>query len=277
MMKRKYSDEIEKRIVEKYEQGISTVKIAEELNDKPSTIASIVKRHLGSLRSNKDNNRKYNYNKDYFKSIDTPDKAYWLGFIYADGFVQCKKDGGKMFGIALSVKDLPHLESFKKCIEAEHPIHVYKASSGFSSNDYCRIQIFGEDIYNSLVEQGVVPNKTLILKPPTLSEDLKSHFIRGYLDGDGCITMNKNQYAVKIVGTQEIIQYIIDYIEKQDIAKINHVYKRRPTDEVVSLELAGNYQVKKFLDQLYKDSTVRLDRKHERYKVLSNLLHSRAQ
>ena len=276
-MKRKYNDEMELEIVEKYNQGISTVKIAEELNDKASTIASIVKRHLGSLRSNKDNSRKYNYNKDYFKNINTPEKAYWLGFIYADGYVQHKKDGGKMFGMALAVKDILHLEKLKQCIEAEHPVHVYKSSGGYSNNDYCRLQIFGEDIYNNLVSHGVVPNKTLILKPPTISKKLRPHFIRGYMDGDGCITSSNKQYAVKFVGTKEVMDYIVEYIEEKDIAKIKQMYKRRPTDEVLSLELAGNYQVKNFLDELYKHSTIHLERKYERYQALVTLLHSRTQ
>ena len=30
---------------------------------------------------------KHNLNKDYFKNIDNEEKAYWLGFIAADGCI----------------------------------------------------------------------------------------------------------------------------------------------------------------------------------------------
>ena len=44
-----------------------------------------------------------------------------------------------------------------------------------------------------------------------------------------------------------------------------------------SLEFSGNVQVEKFLDIIYKDATVFLDRKHERYIELKELLTSRSE
>lgn len=64
---------------------------------------------------------------------------------------------------------------------------------------------------NDLISHGCVPNKSLILKPPKIDNELINHFIRGYFDGDGCVSFNSKTkvYAVCILGTKEILEYII--------------------------------------------------------------------
>jgi hypothetical protein len=54
----------------------------------------------------------------FFDKINTEEKAYWLGFIAADG---CVTDKGCL-QILLSRKDRDHLELFKKHINGEHPV-----------------------------------------------------------------------------------------------------------------------------------------------------------
>lgn len=217
----------------------------------------------------------------YIKLIDTPEKAYWLGFIYADGYVR-DTAGHRMMGIALSERDRKHLEAFKDDIQATYLIHTYtpaKTSSSYSSSPYCRIQIFGDDICDDLQKHGVATNKTNMLRAPSVEENLVPHFIRGYFDGDGCIahTTTTNTYSIKICGTEEILVFIKAFVEKNKVAKINKFHKRRPHHTVMSIEVGGNFQVKKFLDLLYENSTIHLERKHLRYTTLCDLLHSRAQ
>ncbi|SHJ48604.1 LAGLIDADG family homing endonuclease [Tepidibacter formicigenes] len=276
--KSKFTHEQQRYMVEMYKSGLSTVQISKHFKCTASGIAYLIKKHLGELRTNKENSRFYNYNKDYFKEINNSEKAYWLGFIYADGYV--KRNGkSKMFGIALSIDDKEHLEKFKKSIEATYPIKVYNPiENSYSKKQYCRIQIFGEEIFNNLVKHGVIENKTLRLEPPNIKKDLVPHFIRGYMDGDGTITYNssnKKEFRVKIVGVKNMLNFIKKFIEENNIATINKFYQRRKTDKVYSIELGGNNQVKKFLDLIYKDSTIYLDRKYNRYKELCNIIHSR--
>lgn len=260
------------------EVKLSSVKIGKIFDCSASLAASLIKNRTKSLRSNKQNSRKFTYNMTYFNVIDTPEKAYWLGFIYADGYVQIRKDKSKIFGIALSTKDKLHLELLNDTLSSTYEVKEYEASEGnsYGTERYCRLQIFGEEIFDNMVKHGVVPNKTEIVKPPKINKKLYSHFIRGYIDGDGCITSSSNEFAVKILGTVELLDFIKEFIESRNIATIHQYYKRRPTDNVESIELAGNYQVKAFLDLIYKDSTVHLNRKHEKYIELCNLLYSRA-
>lgn len=90
-------------------------------------------------------------NSQYFSSIDTEAKAYWLGFIYADGYVT-----GDVFGIKLSLKDISHLEKLKKAIESHHKIGTYKSKSGYNDgNEYCSLTINNRSFVTSLLAVGV--------------------------------------------------------------------------------------------------------------------------
>ena len=274
----KYNDDLENKIVELYKQNISPyqmVKIIPKLQGKrPSVIYGILKRKgIESHRKcsltdeQRLNRRKYNVNDSYFEKIDTEHKAYWLGFIYADGFINTTED---VIGISLSKEDINHLEKFKDDVEFTGPIHNYKGK-GFIEIDYVRIVIRSKQMKQNLISLGVYENKTDILKFPTLNQvpkELIYHFIRGYIDGDGSITYghiqkngNKN-YSIKITGTLDIIQSIQHVLNTN--VKLEQRYPDRNTDNW-SLTIGGNKQVERILDLLYGNANVFLDRKYNRY------------
>lgn len=259
---------------------IGSTTIAKELNIKAGKVSYWISKNIG-LRSCKQAAKQYECDENFFDLIDDEHKAYWLGFIYADGYVSHDKYSKKM-GIALSIKDIKHLEKFKKDLQAENPIKTYKHSPGnsYGTNDYCRIVIINDNIYNNLVKHGVVEHKTNVITPPDINSNLIRHFIRGYFDGDGCISIcnrknSKKEYSIKILGTEKFLDMIKDFVESNNVAKIRKYYKRKQNQTVSTLEFAGNYQVKHFLDIIYQDATIYLDRKYERYLNLCNLLHSR--
>lgn len=72
---------------------------------------------------------RYNFNEHYFDNIDSSDKAYWIGFIWADGYV-CKRDRGNRYEYNLKLElckeDSKHLETFVKCIDGNYPIKTIK-------------------------------------------------------------------------------------------------------------------------------------------------------
>ena len=83
-------DEIQE-IISKYNNGKSLRQLATEYKYGRNTLSKIVKENEIKIRSNTINSRKYHHDEDYFKSIDTEEKAYWLGFLYADGFIESKR------------------------------------------------------------------------------------------------------------------------------------------------------------------------------------------
>lgn len=273
-MAKRTSKEIELKIIEAYKKGNSSIQIQKEFKISPTTVCRILKRYDFKARSNEENSRRYFLNENYFKTINTEHKAYWLGFIYADGFISIKNNQYN-FGISLSKVDIFHLEKLKKDLEATYPINIYQQTQGYSNNEYCRLLITSQLIVESLIKHGVFENKTNILNPPTISKKLIPHFIRGYLDGDGCITscLDKDGYrkwAVKILGTDSVLTFIKDFIEENNVTDINKFYKRKEEQTVSCLELGGNEQCRNFLDLIYNNASVYLDRKFVKYIDLCN-------
>lgn len=143
-------------------------------------------------------------NRHYFHNIDNEYKAYWLGFIYADGWISKSKTGSEL-AIELSSLDLKHLEKFKNCIGSNASIkirnkHLIIANNkNFSDVETCKIRIYSNQMYNDLYIHGVTNSKTYDSNYPKVAENLFRHVLRGYFDGDGCIyTKNEKKIQVHI-------------------------------------------------------------------------------
>lgn len=219
--------------------------------------------------------RKYTCNNKFFEDINSEEKAYWFGFIMADGCIITNHSKLRL-QIKLSSKDKTHLEKFNESIEGNYPIQTYKNQGGFSNTDSfnSRITIRYHDMCHHLIDHGCVQNKSLILTFPNLQEDLVRHFIRGYFDGDGSIFINnyKNrgvQYTrpgINICGTKEFLE-----IMSKHLGYPQCIYKeKRRTTNSYSYKLYGNKRIIPILEYLYKNSSVHLDRK---YVIAENIVH----
>lgn len=276
MKKSTISKETLEKIKKLYAEGHGAPAIGKILGISTGRVSYQINKHIGA-RTCSEAARKYIYNLNFFENIDTEEKAYWLGFIYADGYISVNEEKYiHKLGISLSIKDFSHLEKFRKNINGNFPIKQYKGI-GYKEIEYCRVILHGEKIVKDLISHGVVEHKTLILKAPKIDENFIHHFIRGYFDGDGSITFttSRKEYGIKIVGTEEVLNYIKDFIHDKNIAKIKKYYKRRESDTVSCIDFSGNNQVRKFLDEIYKNATVFLDRKHNRYIDLKKMQNSR--
>lgn len=272
----KISNEQKKEMYKLYESGKSTVEIANIFNMNASNVAGYLKRGGITLRKNSVNSRKFICDDNFFNNIDTREKAYWLGFMYADGFLS----GTKNVGMNLSSIDRDHIEKFKNSISATYPINEYHVTSGYKvGSAYSRIIVNSEKMHNDLISHGCVRNKTDILKAPSIDSIFYADFIRGYIDGDGSIIVSyrKNHKSlkpttidskVKVLGTDDILFFIKKFIEDNGIATINKFYKRKSDHIVSSLELAGNRQVFNFLNLLYDNTDLFLSRKHDKYMTI---------
>lgn len=274
-------EEEKAEIIRLYQSGLGSVKISRILGTRsPSSISQVIRSSGIPIRNNSEKSTMYKVNHNAFEIIDTQEKAYWLGFIYADGYVSIN-NGQHIFGMALAIKDRIVLERLKTFLKSDHKIKTY-ASSGFSNSEYVRLNITSNKIVTDLIKHGVLEKKTNILMPPYIARDLIPHFIRGYVDGDGCITSHlKAKYRVfafKVLGTESMLNFIKDFIEENTTIRIKKFYKRKESQIVSSLEVGGNLQVEKILDLIYKDSVIHLERKHAKYidlKTLNNVVYKR--
>lgn len=228
----------------------------------------IVKRVLDKynvpMRSLSEQRIKYHVDEHFFDVIDTEEKAYVLGFIAADGCVS-----NKTLTICIKETDKEILEKIKKVMNSEHKIYPrkgYMTFDGYKSGPSCALEIKRDKLADGLEKHGIVARKTYILEfPDFLPEELMPHYIRGYFDGDGCFS-TKGSRAVKvtILSSMKFCDGLNAYLNSMGI--ISHYEHARNADERIGrLDITAKDSVKKFLNYIYQDATIFLDRKHERY------------
>ena len=258
--------EQENSIIELYNEGRGVPYIVKQCGFSHKVVDRILKENGIVKRDDKHKGRRYSYNENFFEKIDTEEKAYWLGFIYADGYIKKRKQGSYMLGITISIKDLKHLELFKKHIEATYPIRRYEAHTVYNSSDYVRIELIGNKIVDDLQKLGVYFNKTEILTFPTeeqVPQHLLHHFIRGYMDGDGYITTSgHNILKIGFGGTKEFLEGL----ERRMGLKDKKLYQKKEIKERGTNNYSLDYsslQAKNLGTNIYKDATVYLKRKKD--------------
>jgi hypothetical protein len=275
----KFTDEKILSIHQEYQNGATMIDLGIKYKTHFSYFSSHFKKLNLEIRSNKVNSKKYFCDEDYFEIINSEEKAYWLGFIYADGYISEAKYG-KYFGIALSSVDKELLEKLKLHMKSTYNIKEYIQTSGYSNNTkYCRYLVCSTKIVNDLKSHGVLAHKTNVLRAPNINYDLIKHFIRGYFDGDGCVCLNNAKsasYSVSFIGTDNILNFISNHLLEQNIiTKTPTLYKRKPNHIVSNIRFGGNQIAYKILNYLYDNSKVYLDRKYNKYLQLINLINSR--
>lgn len=196
------------------------------------------------------NNQRYTYYEDVFEVIDTEEKAYWLGFLSADGSV-CNN----IVELQLKEADASHVDKFAKFMS---PDLIGRPKP--QTNSY-RVSVCNKKIADDLTKLGVTPNKSLTLEfCEQVPKELLHHYIRGYIDGDGTIHIRKDgQAIVEVLGTEQFLNRIVQSLNLKHNKKKNH-------GKALSIRYSGSKQVKAILDVLYKDATVYLERKYEIYK-----------
>ena len=256
-----YKDEI---IDLYFNKNKSSIEIAKIYNTNASTIIKLMKSCGYACRKNSINSKKYNINCDFFSDIKCEEQAYWLGFMFADGYVS----NDNHFGVSLNSKDINHLEKFKSSLNSEHPINIYVSNTKYGYIEYARLYFRNSKMKDDLVRLGCVENKSLILKyPKCIKNSLSKHFIRGYFDGDGTIGIYKNTIRIRLVGTKEFLEGVRDEIKYAINVECSTISKEKRVDgNTYSLEYGGRKKVKKVLDYMYEDANLYLERKYKQYK-----------
>ena len=207
---------------------------------------------------------RYKFNEDYFETIDTEDKAYFLGFIVADGSVNSKSNV-----IQITQKEPDILYEFKRYIKYEGDLIKSKTRDVFD------IKISSSKMKSDLLKLGISPNKTMSVNYPLIPENLQNHFMRGVFDGDGCISIhhdkrdNSNRGQVNICsGSFDFIKEYADNMVKYCGVKKNNI--RQPKGTYYVIDWGGLSDVESVYEFLYKESNIFLKRKKETYdKVMS--------
>ncbi len=213
--------------------------------------------------------RKFEFDDKYFEKIDTNEKAYWLGFLFADGNVDNKL---KQMTINLAYKDREHLEKLRIALNAEHTVKIYE-DENFTDNKKATFVICSKKLSNDLCNLGCIPAKSLVIKYPKIESNFDAHFIRGFFDGDGCIYVNfpkrkkptnaKNKKITIYCSSNIFIKKIHEILI--NIGITSKLYKRKLDRIGLCLEITRKNEIKKFFEYIYNESTIHLIRKYNKF------------
>ena len=251
---------IEKEILENYiNKELSYKEIAKIFNVNEKTIKINAKKYGLTSKIGSQGARKHKFNERYFENIDSEEKAYWLGFIAADGCVYKNKQSYRL-QINLKGSDIDHLKKFQKAICSDYKITEKKV--GKAQSNTCQLKINSTKMCNDLIKNNIIKRKSIIFEPPILNKNLMSHFIRGYFDGDGWITSYKrkdsNGYRneVGIIGGKKALNYFIDFLPK-GFSK----YEKYKDDKIIQISGSSIKTISETYNYLYENATIFLDRK----------------
>lgn len=205
---------------------------------------------------------KYFYDENFFEKIDSEEKAYFLGFIFADG---CVSNDPKKYRyqvtLKLHTKDKHILDSFIKSVKGEMPVWKH------GQREMSEVHFSGKKMVNDLINLGVTPNKTFTLQYPTINETLEKHFLRGYFDGDECIRVNEDRRDNSKRGDLRIVSGSLDMLnkinERMNIlfgTNMNKLYGPKDKD-FKYIGWSGMSDIEKIYLGFYDDATLFLNRK----------------
>lgn len=263
---------IEERVIQKaIENEISFKQLAIELGVSATTISRYAKKY--SLKSSIGHNgaKKMHFDTKYFNIIDTEEKAYWLGFIAADGNVHRTNKTGAVNRLQINLKgsDIAHLNKFQCAIGSSYKVY----EKTINNSKVCQLKVNSKHMCDDLSKYGVVPRKSISYQPPVLERELIRHFIRGYWDGDGWITSSKRKTSngyrnnIGIVGGPIALEYF-----KRFLPNGFSIYKLKCNSNVLSLEASSKKTITLMYDFLYQDATIFLDRKKETFECIMSRL-----
>lgn len=220
--------------------------------------------------------RKYSLDETIFDNIDTSEKAYWLGFLMADGY---NHENNTCVALRLQEEDKESLEEFKAFLKTDAPIHTYHQTTPINrlKRNYCELYICSPKFSELLAKHNVIQGKTYLAEFPNIDEQFISHFIRGVFDGDGCISItprknrgvNSKIYQLNFAGAETLLSEIQNKLcQATGVTKTS--IRRHKNNFAVHISWCGRKQCKKILDYLYTNATVYMKRKYLKYLQLGN-------
>lgn len=254
----------EEKICNMYVLGLSSNKIAKELQISTSSVKKILKKHNVSIRDSSFSHQIYNVNEDVFENIDSHEKAYWVGFLTADGTIT----GGRL-KLALATKDINHLESFKKFMKSTHPILIYKQipseTSMVKNKDkeyfYGIIGFSNKKLIQDLSKYSVTKRKSFTVKfAQNIPNEYLCSYMAGLIDADGFITVCNKIITIGFLShTNFAVNFNKALHANLDISN-NTLVSHHSSDKIKIVRFSGKqvFSIGKFL---YQNTPIFLERK----------------
>ena len=202
------------------------------------------------------------FDENYFENIDSEHKAYWLGFLFADGTI-LKTDKNvsqpNRVILSLALNDIEHVRFFANDINMPLECIKQRVSHGFGHETQCvTLHCNSIKMCQDLQKLGYTLYKVERKSIPTIHADLRSHFIRGYFDADGCIWGNYKRGAFEMQSSGTVVLDILDTLMKECNLPTN---KTIMTKNSYRFKYGGRQQILRIGTYLYQNATIFLTRK----------------
>jgi hypothetical protein len=269
-------------ILDAYKKGYSINHISKLLGCSVTPIRRILKENAISTKRSEalrsKDSRKYNIDENFFEKIDSEEKAYVLGYLYADGNIHKSKTNVQL---ELSEKDIYILLTIKNILKSNHKL--FKHNIKINNKEYInyRLTITNYKILKDLLNIGLEPAKSLKIKFPKIEKQLLRHFVRGYFDGDGCIYHKErngirvyNPYAfleISMLGSESFCKSL-KTILKKEINVDMRLDKSGKNKRISRLRTSKQESIIKIYKWFYSDATIYLKRKYDSFKEINDFL-----
>jgi len=250
---------VSKYIIDLYKSGVSCVEIGGKFNHNEQSVRKLI-RDMGLLVDTKPYQKLIDHN--WLDTIDSEDKAYYLGLLAADGWLEKNS-----LSIDLQQKDQIILETLQQRIVPFIPLAFYKAQK-MKVDNKVRLVITSKTWRERCEELMIGYSKSLTMPDmiDNIPDNVKHHFVRGYFDGDGTVgvylnkKLNKKFSRVQFLGTKEFLSGV-----HRTIGIPVGTITLSPKERIHRLTYSGKQRLFEIKDYLYKDATIFLSRKYEKF------------
>lgn len=252
---KKTSEEVEKKVCQDYlTKKYSSRELSIKYSLSKNTVLRILKRNNIPIINKKLVNN--DLILDYFKEINNEEKAYFLGFIFADGNIS----NNELF-LEINEKDVEILQIFREKICSQAKISVRQRGKSFMA----RICIKNDEFVGYLKQYGIIENKTkktTRLPIDLIPSNLFCHFLRGLIDGDGWVIKTKKNYYH--------IGFVTNYVSVANdfVQMLNYLIEDKWRNKIIIknkkyavIQIQKQSQVKQMAIALYMNSNIHLSRK----------------
>jgi DNA-binding XRE family transcriptional regulator/phosphopantetheine adenylyltransferase len=283
-------EQIIQQVVALHNQGYSQVNIADIIgvsrgtlfrwNKEESFFKPRTPGEAGKIAS-----KIYDYDENYFEVIDTPNKAYIIGFLLGDGTISLKNGSSKRIILMLAEEDKKIIYDIANELGLVQAIKFRRKNAPNEQNKYSLI-INSTKMADDLIKLGIKPKKTGKEKWIKLANDeLQWHFIRGLFDADGHIRVYQRLYKRKtkpsqsylkarfgLTGNLELLEAVLLFLKTHNIAQnVNSIHHKQGCYD---LYVSSFKDLLLLFEYLYKNSDLKLERKHQKFLSLKNKLNN---
>lgn len=244
----------EKSICKLYNDKLSLRDIAKKYSVSVKKISNVLnKNNINRRRS------KYSLNELYFNEIDTREKAYFLGLLFADGGIY-----KTVTTLTLQQEDKYIIDKFNKALSSNRELYFLKRPD---RKDCYSLVISNKKLSQALIANGCMENKSFKIRLPEIKKDFLFDFIRGYFDGDGYFHLDKRKVngggTWALVSNKSFCRDIQLLLANLNIKSA--VYQNSSRHKDMAEIRVGNYHdIKNIFKLMYKDTDLYLTRKYEK-------------